>query len=69
MDASYLTKELCIFIVNCLIYSCTWESWKTSNSLNLLSSLDLEAFLDLLLALLHVSHRLWTIEDLHNFFQ
>jgi len=69
MDASYSAKELCISIASRLIYSCTWESWKSSNSLDLLSSLDFEAFLDLLLALLHVSRRLWTIEYLHNLFQ
>ena len=41
----------------------------TSDPLDLLGSLDLEAFLDLLLTFLDISHCLWTIEDLNYLFQ
>lgn len=40
-----------------------------SDSLDLLGSLDLEAFLDFLLRSLHISRRLWAIKDLDDLFQ
>lgn len=42
---------------------------KFSDSLDPLSSLDLEAFLDFLLRFLYISRRLWAIKDLDNLFQ